>query len=803
MSKLEELEGEMVRQEDEFHGSVASAAALVETNAELQQEVSILVEEMERLQSVLEVSQAKGEELSQRLTAELVDRGLATAAAMVCELKAEESYNESMEKIRMRLTSCESSNGRDSVESWGSWGSMTTPTKPTTEAAASVDVLPTGAPKVLDNLATLSAQIWTGLNVAPIIVVDSFTPDRTAKSGWQAPETPQATVDALPCIIVEHSARTSAMKDESTSPMVHSVATTPIKATCAEATTSPRSPLVDFLAITQGQSPQTLLDQIESVTISNELLREQHTHLTNEVARKNVAIAALEEDIDFAASELEACQSGSELHEEAVGKMGEELNLKAVEINHLKSEFDDLQQNVSQLQERADQATALTFDNDYLRAELDRTEKLATDQAETMQQATLDQNQHLEQTAALMETHTSVQKTLKEQQEVNQRLSTDLQMLDSKNKAEMARLVDIQKGDPYREQYTELLSENKQLRTTITHIKGCFDELQATSDLQQCASTELNTIHSGAVENLKAAELQMKHLTEELSSLQESQIKLRAEIDLRQAQSEDEQTQKTFALAELESLRESQAALGEELEAAHANTQLVRADRLKGQAELEARCAVLTTQLESTTTQYNEITEFAEEERLVRSEVIEDMERDMAAVQSESEQLQVTLAERTEMVAACKEELDSVVAQAAAELAAASEEADLVRLKMEDCHLEGVQQSTQVVEELQLELQAKSSMIEELGGELCSKELEVVEIEQTLKLLQASRTTTNTAAIKTQEEMQANFLSFKVEAENFKQQAELKIGTLRDNLVKAEAEVTFLDGELTKLQQVC
>ena len=964
-AKLEELEAALSEQEDERHNHVASAAALSDANAALQEQVESLTVDMDRLEQALEESSANCQALTHRLTTELVDRGLATASAMVYELKAQESYDESMERLRSRLAAplfldaagnadadadagagagaeanatttlvtrkaaagglqdfTTLTGSRDSIESWGSWGgSIADDAEAKVTAEISVQTSPLAASKVLGHLATVSTSIaTTNTAMAPIIVVDNYTPDRLRQLA-NSPATPLQR--ALPSIIVEHStpsavARKPAVHEAGTSPMAPLASTansctspmpetTPVKMSSNETMTSPRSPAADFMALAQGGSPQTLLHQIESVTISNELLREHHAHLSSEVVKKDEKISVLEAGMKEASAALDranAAKANAEaaiaeaeeqfmfnqeemtmLHSDAVEKLTAAIEEKDVELGDVSLEFAELSESVAAIQARADQVTALSFDLDHLRAELERSEAAAAGKEQAVAEALAAGQQGSEAAESLRAANTTLEaqvkakvqecaslqadfeKQLKQQQAVNRNLSDDLRMVYNKNKAAIADLMEQFKHDDYKGRYTALLSENQRLRATVEHVQGCFAELQATSQLQEHAAAELSAVYARVVEKLARVEVargtdhaemarlrkehasivaankqvdeacrdlvaekevvaaehaalkdhcgllrsekagfeqqleemgvslaEMQLSADELESLREVHASLVAELDDAREQAESVQSRNVLVLAELGSVQASQATLTAELDAAREEMVAARSTAEAQLAAVTAKSATLGTQLETTKNKYNELSEFVEEERMIRSDLIEEMEKDMVASQEEADQLKVALAERTQMVEACKEELDAAVTHAESELAAAMGEVYAAREQGDAYKLAGAQEAQQeseaIVAELRADLERKMGIIEELGGELCSKELAIVEVEQSAEKL---KSTLEENAAKERNTMQASFLKYK-------EQSEQKIAILRDNLSKAEAEVTFLDTELTKIQ---
>ena len=960
-AKIQELEAAVAEQEDEFHSSVASASALSEANAALQAQVGSLTADMDRLEKALDDSSAHCEALTHRLTAELVDRGLATASAMVYELKAQESYDESMERLRLRLggssfgTAPASDDAaasgfspanathlspaaaavrvpdftalagsRDSIESWGTWDGaiadeVAPPSPAKVVAEIAVQTSPLAASNVLGHLATVSTTIATNTAMAPIIVVDSFTPDRRRRLA-NSPQTP--AMPALPCIVVEHStpsavARKPGVQDSSTSPMAAAATSdsctsplqdaTPANTSSTETMTSPRSPAADFMVLAQGGSPQALLHQIESVTISNEVLREHHAHLAGEAAKKDAKIASLEAEMNASSAALQKAASAREgaeaalaeakeqfafnheetamLHSDAIETLSATVAAKDIELGDINLEFAELSENVEAIKAQADKVTAMSFDLDHLRAELERADAASSDKEQAVAQATAAGQQNFDVAEALRAANTSLemqvrakqqecadleadfQIQLKQQQATNRNLSDDLRMVYNKNKAAIADLTTQFKHDDYKGRYSALLSENQKLRATVEHIKCCFAELQATSQLQERAAAELSAVYAGVVQKLAGVEVargndrtemarlreehdaismvnqqidgacktleaekervvaactaldnqcsdlrveknafeqqidemegdlaKMQLSADELGALRDDHASLVTELDAAQQLALGTETENTLRLAELESLQESQATLAAELDAARKETVAAQSNGEAQLAEATAKSATLATQLEAVRNKYNELSEFVEEERMIRSDLVEEMEKDMLASQEEVEQLKVMLDERTQMIEACKQELDAAVTQAESELSCAMEEVEAARDQVDAYKLAGAQEAQEeseaMIAELRAEVCGKTSIIEELGGELCSKELAIVEVELSAEKL---KETLESTAAKERSTMQASFL-------RYKEQSEEKIAILRENLSKAELEVTFLDTELTKIQ---
>ena len=731
---------------------------------------------------------------------------------------------------------------RDSIESWGTWSDESLISK-----RMSMSEAPRASPKYM----------------MPIVLIEDNTPQARPR---QTPATPVQPV-MLPMVVVEdntprarprapvrtancgtNTASPLGMQEMACSPMPqpiiaesHEMACSPMpRAPVAEAATMTVSPLSNFHALAENEDPETLRFQIDSLTMSTELLRE-------DLASKTAAL---------------------EQHVTSAGQLNATINTLSTELREAQAELDESRPQLDQLQSSQAAAAAQKVADDgtieelqgqvaSTSAELDTANVELDDlkfQLETLS-ASEDLVREVEESRDILEQLRESSSTaesgwshkLSQQLAVNKNLQSDMAIIYAKNKREIKALEQKYRHEDYKGRYNVVNQKLMRMEGQLNHLGTCKLDVEATAALQEACAAKIKTAHaalesriaefhrrqagwqreqeesksawatlsanakaamvSNSAENeglrSKAAELENRvaGLAEEAAftaaenaGLAEAVTEL--EVKLNAATFEQDSLRNEAAgVADLQDqnarLTEAVTKLEQQLAAVPDPSELEELQQLEAALTKQEEFAVeLTAQLEEKARQYTELSTFVEEERLVRTEIIDDLEKDLEAAQASVVPLQEAVAERDAELLAEQGHVQAVEAEANATIAAIEQ---AVEGQVAEVQAAATNQLEAATAEMQAQLDAAQTMMEQLGGELCEKELtlhEAIEAKNDAEKALAAAGTTKGA----EEELAKVHEKFK----HFRAMAETKIATYKDNLAKSEAEVAFLDKELAQ-----
>ena len=621
----------------------------------------------------------------------------------------------------------------------------------------------------------------------------------------------------------------------------HEMACSPMpRAPVAEAATMTVSPLSNFHALAENEDPETLRFQIDSLTMSTELLRE-------DLASKTAAL---------------------EQHVTSAGQLNATINTLSTELREAQAELDESRPQLDQLQSSQAAAAAQKVADDgtieelqgqvaSTSAELDTANVELDDlkfQLETLS-ASEDLVREVEESRDILEQLRESSSTaesgwshkLSQQLAVNKNLQSDMAIIYAKNKREIKALEQKYRHEDYKGRYNVVNQKLMRMEGQLNHLGTCKLDVEATAALQEACAAKIKTAHaalesriaefhrrqagwqreqeesksawatlsanakaamvSNSAENeglrSKAAELENRvaGLAEEAAftaaenaGLAEAVTEL--EVKLNAATFEQDSLRNEAAgVADLQDqnarLTEAVTKLEQQLAAVPDPSELEELQQLEAALTKQEEFAVeLTAQLEEKARQYTELSTFVEEERLVRTEIIDDLEKDLEAAQASVVPLQEAVAERDAELLAEQGHVQAVEAEANATIAAIEQ---AVEGQVAEVQAAATNQLEAATAEMQAQLDAAQTMMEQLGGELCEKELtlhEAIEAKNDAEKALAAAGTTKGA----EEELAKVHEKFK----HFRAMAETKIATYKDNLAKSEAEVAFLDKELAQ-----
>ena len=482
--------------------------------------------------------------------------------------------------------------------------------------------------------------------------------------------------------------------------------------------TSPLSPVVQFMSLAVNNSPTELLQQIESVSISNELLRDTARSLQKELSEKEAALASIQLQM----------QGMSSLSKEETNALKQQLQQHSSLVDQLQGEIEQLQSEREMLQLAVSQSSfARSEESEQIQTREQELMQVIAEKTQQLQQMESDMSalrSHAAQARQEMDSlRADYDSKLAAQTSAAKNLQEDLRRIYHKHKKELADLQAEYKHDAYKERYAEVVQENSMLVARVSKMMSLVQQVEDMSRLQEQATAGLD-MAAAALEK-QAAEMeeskaQWQHREEELQATIESMRVTMAEIyakvedgeavtaelrnalataqdaivrlssneellqtelqlaqsdamvaasakaEVDQMQARIQQLEGTVASLETE-IQVLEAALAERAaEAAEHDIKLqeltqareeaeqqlqqlqsmgesdrvalqTEVDRLMNmQMDAEAAARMATTkmvecaeQLEEKSRQYNELKDFIEEERTIRQEVIDDMEREL------------------------------------------------------------------------------------------------------------------------------------------------------------------------------
>jgi len=460
-----------------------------------------------------------------------------------------------------------------------------------------------------------------------------------------------------------------------------------------------------------------------------------------------------------------------------------------------------------------------------------------TQQIETLQ-SELDNAQRLarETNLSSAEQCGKLEKQLEQNRTVTRNLQNDMRMLYNNNKTAVSELEKQYKHEDYKSRYQAIIQENKVLVERMEQFRGCSESVAATTESLEQAELKLN-------ETLQEFQAQRSAILEELaqarhtaSDLQGRCAHLEEANSALEASFEGLKNEKAAALDECSSLQAFNAELSEqrdsfEMQLAEKDVayelleisidqiqhhcdrtaqmlgrimrlSVVQEETIKALTisdaklpEMQQMAKDLAHQLELKTVQYEELNVFMEDERCVRAAMTDELNQKLNNAQEQNSLLQeanqasaAKLSEQQRQGAENRSnigaEIDACRQAAMKELAAEKQKAQVQLETLQSKH-------EQDLEEVYQETSKQSNIVERLSGQLCEKELALLEADGALEQSQ----------IEAKKAATEHSLKLEGQFDSYRRASETKIQTLRDNLHKAEAEVEMLDKELQQMQK--
>lgn len=344
-----------------------------------------------------------------------------------------------------------------------------------------------------------------GVGTSPIATLESsaspMTPVHVATS-CVSPMTPAAAVDCgaspMPMATMSNTGSGTRTVDTAafgTSPMA-------------------TSPLGGIHALDGYTSPRALRAELDTLAISNEVLREDQRAREDELIHRTSSLSAANEQLAFtttlleqARAERDASSAAKDFLEIAVVD-GEQARADALaERNETASFLRELQSRVNHT------AVALA---EMARSNLELQTELAQSAAlDEINNAATGQVVGLEDRLATVEAEG--QKKLAHQVTINKNLQSDLKAVYGTYKRDLARLEKEYRHDDYKARYQALLARSSALQARMQSMQACRVDLERTAEIQRTTSVTMQETCRSVI--LKHTELVAAHLQLEQTNL--------------------------------------------------------------------------------------------------------------------------------------------------------------------------------------------------------------------------------------------------------------------------------------------
>lgn len=558
--------------------------------------------------------------------------------------------------------------------------------------------------------------------------------------------------------------------------------------------TSP-APLEVEVVIDEDVGPEALRQQLQSLAISNELLREDHRSHEEQLSAQSTKLVTLQEELSFTSTLLSQAIAERDTSIEALRALeSDSADTKRAQASSLQERAESAQLILG-LQSRANQAAVQIASLKRYTSELEAT-LAETEAVDTIREsATAATKQVEELTTQLQAVEVEWQKKLDQQQGINRNLQSDLALVYAKNKRELARLEEQYRHEDYKARYESLLARSTDLESRVASMDACRSQLQRTAEDQkktsealEIAARTMSAKHYELVNAQKSLErkeeeieLQVRAAKDSVEVLQsrvaelETEMTLIPQLRLEKDEMEAKLNSLTFdlenatnryssiaegtyssllircsrklclpySLSEIPEIQAEKDALAATIEGLQ--QQLAERSSVSDQAHFELQSTVeaqkgqledAMAQLEAKNMQYNELSEFMEEERLVRTEVIEQLERDVEATSARADAADAALRECEARVAAAQQNAESVAEESTRQIAElraamvennASIEAEVAARVSQEVEAKSAIHCSEM-EALRHELRSAKLTTEQLSGELCEKELALHEV---------------------------------------------------------------------------
>ncbi|EDQ93006.1 uncharacterized protein MONBRDRAFT_22326 [Monosiga brevicollis MX1] len=396
----------------------------------------------------------------------------------------------------------------------------------------------------------------------------------------QTPTAQPIEGQALPCIVVED-AHTPSQRQRRTLPRVH-MATSPMAdrapqaaSTCnAETSTSPLRGVVHALErAAQLEEPQ-LLELVETLSISNEMLRDTHVQLHEQLAAAEVAMSAAQAARDAQDAQLEQLAVD---HDARVLELETALQRRVEEYNRLAAEQTELQQRMADKErlleelsflqdahrDSTDRATALEAETQVLHARLVESQETHAAQAqawavekEALQTQVVElQGLHKEDAERAQELRTLRSENASQAQTMAN-LEADLRKMYKRHKAELKQLDEQYRHSDYAAQLARLQSDVATWQSAWTEVNDLAGQLQ--SQLNETQHTQ------DLVKQLEQANTRMQS---ELAAARAAEHQARLQADAHATSAEDLRTQLDNTRAALSGVEATMTSLEKKLDA--------------------------------------------------------------------------------------------------------------------------------------------------------------------------------------------------------------------------------------------
>eukprot|EP00039_Didymoeca_costata_P003977 m.70826 g.70826 ORF g.70826 m.70826 type:complete len:934 (-) comp12170_c0_seq2:144-2945(-) len=547
--------------------------------------------------------------------------------------------------------------------------------------------------------------------------------------------------------------------------------TTPMAATTSSGTNT--SPLANqMMTLSEDANVETLRQQVESILIVNELLREQHEDMVFALEKKDKQLEQLRLE-----SQQEALAQQMIEQEKSHERFTKEIMDRDEEIMELGSRIASLQEALQESQDNDihERMDSMTKQVDDLKCQL----KISSDQ-------------HVYEVSQL-------QAKVTQQKEINVALQNDIRMVHQRNKVALVELEEKYHHEAYEERYKAIAMEKNTLQSRLEALEMCKGSMSATAEMQRHLVEHLEQATVAMQERDASLVLKVEELEKENAELKQLHQQMEEEMKAIMAEKEDEMQlsremaedavametrldeyntvimnleDKLASLESLENVQEQFEAKSQQFNEIRMKTDeaIVELDELKDMygklqqeydhlsdlygakirdnanlsSQIESLCLQIqngteiqaqdqleqfqevSEQLKIRTEEYNDLKKFTEEERKILGEVVTELEKDLETTVQERDEVMNMLEEARRENMEITKQVDDITISHKRQVASLN-----ATSQMEIS--EALQVANNEKAELQQKVKKLALDLERLGGELCEKELSLMEAQQALR----------------------------------------------------------------------
>mmetsp|Transcript_37216 Transcript_37216/g.73112 ORF Transcript_37216/g.73112 Transcript_37216/m.73112 type:complete len:1159 (-) Transcript_37216:383-3859(-) len=426
-----------------------------------------------------------------------------------------------------------------------------------------------------------------------------------------------------------------------------------------------------------------LARRLNTLRLSNQLLREENISLQNEVDSKNSSLTTQDSKVRSLQVEMSDLKRMVAKMQQEAGQLAQLQKDKAYIEKSFNTSLEELE---AKLQKNQTQLTKQKKIEAELREAL--TEASSTLKAQSSSMDGVDQ---LKQTCDSQQEEIQLLEAQVRQQETEyNNLQYDMSVMYKKHQRSLQELRDQYRHEDYKQKYADLVVERNALKAEIEQTYSSMSDMESIDELQAQLQQELNSRMAALSTDSGEYQVELQELNREIHELRQSREDMADQLD--QKSLELQATQAELAEAKHHLIAQDSRAneeLNEQLLSAlqelkeltnmH-NAQMSEKNELEQQAEnYVMQIAKFTQQIEEMNAEKAELAEFNEEERQVSADIAADLEGQVDRLQGELEQVNTQnsnffeeiervnslLRDKTQEAAELREELSQLLHQLA------------------------------------------------------------------------------------------------------------------------------------------